>query len=606
MATKAASEDVKGDRQEAKARLKEARRLLAAGQYTQAETMATEVGTWGYSYGMFEDSPSKIVSASRAVRQRDAVRNLGAKGQPSLEIYALKVREARQYLAVGDLAKAEEAAQTARQLNVFPPVNADRADAVLHDIAMIKARGAAPAPAQVTAGAVGADPSVQRAGRSAPVVAPAPVDPAAADPLPIPAPSPFPGAVVDPTPNPVAAPPAADVLPTEPAQAPVPDASAPTAGPATPTNPGVQLLEQARALAVAGNFAAAKQAAVQARNGGFGVEAQADEALAQIGLVEQAGSLKFYESALDSMRKGDYDHARDLLTEMQSRELDEGTRQKVEDLLARLPQGKAGKATVGGQESAETVNAQRVQVEVGTKMAEARRLMEIDPDKAVELLGETLESIRAAGLPESVAKVQVRRVEVAIELAKKDKVSFDAKMKDKEYRAEIERKRLRHPRGRQGQEGPDQGQLMDQGPGVLRQRQARGGRGPGQAGRRDRPQQPRAGRPGHRRPLQAAVRGRRPDPLAQGRERGRDVQERRPHEHRLQQADRTAGSTTAQGLRDADRTRRATTTTAKLDRVQDGQGGGDPGFELNEEIDGQLRQGAAVGGGRLPRQVHRP
>ena len=37
----------------------------------------------------------------------------------------------------------------------------------------------------------------------------------------------------------------------------------------------------------------------------------------------------------------------------------------------------------------------------------------------------------------------VRRLEVAIELAKKDKVDFDVKMKDKKHRAEIELKRLR-------------------------------------------------------------------------------------------------------------------------------------------------------------------
>ena len=37
----------------------------------------------------------------------------------------------------------------------------------------------------------------------------------------------------------------------------------------------------------------------------------------------------------------------------------------------------------------------------------------------------------------------VRRLEVAIELAKKDKVVFDAKMKDKKQREEIEQKRLR-------------------------------------------------------------------------------------------------------------------------------------------------------------------
>ena len=37
----------------------------------------------------------------------------------------------------------------------------------------------------------------------------------------------------------------------------------------------------------------------------------------------------------------------------------------------------------------------------------------------------------------------VRRLEVAIELAKKDKVTFEVKMQDKQLRAEIETKRLR-------------------------------------------------------------------------------------------------------------------------------------------------------------------
>ena len=37
----------------------------------------------------------------------------------------------------------------------------------------------------------------------------------------------------------------------------------------------------------------------------------------------------------------------------------------------------------------------------------------------------------------------VRRLEVAIEMAKKDKVEFERKMQDKKLRAEIEKKRLR-------------------------------------------------------------------------------------------------------------------------------------------------------------------
>ena len=64
--------------------------------------------------------------------------------------------------------------------------------------------------------------------------------------------------------------------------------------------------------------------------------------------------------------------------------------------------------------------------------------METDPDKAIELLQRTLESVKAAGLPEAVTRSQTSRISIAIELAKKDKVAFDAKMKDKEGCAEIE------------------------------------------------------------------------------------------------------------------------------------------------------------------------
>ncbi len=76
-------------------------------------------------------------------------------------------------------------------------------------------------------------------------------------------------------------------------------------------------------------------------------------------------------------------------------------------------------------------------------MAESRRLLETDPDKAIQVLQETLESVKAADVSDAAKRTMVRRVEVALELAKKDKVSFDAKMKDKKYQEEIERKKLR-------------------------------------------------------------------------------------------------------------------------------------------------------------------
>ena len=51
--------------------------------------------------------------------------------------------------------------------------------------------------------------------------------------------------------------------------------------------------------------------------------------------------------------------------------------------------------------------------------------------------------MKAAEIPEALARTMIRRLEVAIELAKKDKVAFDIKMQDKSERAAIEAKRLR-------------------------------------------------------------------------------------------------------------------------------------------------------------------
>src|SRR5262249_18286377 len=163
------------------------------------------------------------------------------------------------------------------------------------------------------------------------------------------------------------------------------------------------------------------------RQGGFGMEAQADDLLTQVALAEQAGALSLYEAALDSMRKNDLDRARALLNELSAAELGGPLRQKVEDLLARLPKkGEPGKGQVGMPENdAEAVAAQKLNAEVGTRTAEARRLMETDPDRAIELLEKTLVQVKAADLSSPVAKTMTRRLEVAIELAKKDKATFD-------------------------------------------------------------------------------------------------------------------------------------------------------------------------------------
>ena len=230
--------------------------------------------------------------------------------------------------------------------------------------------------------------------------------------------------------------------------------TAPSDTGATTTNRGEQLLGEARTLYSGGNYAGARQMATEAKASQSGVDAQADELLSQVALAEQGGALNLYESALDAVRKGDSGRARALLTEVAASGgagLDEGTIQKVQDLLMKLPREMSGRASTVGipgphtqlETDVEALAAQKLNAEVGTKLAEGRRLQETDPDKAIALYENTLKAIKASDIPETVARTMARRMEVAIELAKKDKIAFDVKMKDKTERAEIERKRLR-------------------------------------------------------------------------------------------------------------------------------------------------------------------
>ena len=202
-------------------------------------------------------------------------------------------------------------------------------------------------------------------------------------------------------------------------------------------------MAQARTLLTSGNYRAARQAAEQARVSGAGLAA--DNLIAQIAQTQQQASLSLYEAALDGIRKGEVQRSRLLLSELASNDLDESMQQRVQDLMMKLPKDDSGRVDekLKSIEDAEAVKAQQLNAEVGTKVAEARRLLETDPQQAIEILEKTKTSVQAAGLSEAVTRTMVRRLEVAVDLAKKDKVSFDEKMKDKTYRAEIENKRLR-------------------------------------------------------------------------------------------------------------------------------------------------------------------
>jgi type II secretory pathway component GspD/PulD (secretin) len=452
-----------GDRTQAKTRLKEARTSLNQGDYDRAEAIALEVGSWGLNYGILEDNPSKIVSAARALRRREASRQGGSKVQQSESVYNTIVAEARQLMTTGQYEAAEARARQAQQMNVVPSLTADRAEAVLHDIAMIRARVSAPqidpavstvrydspsSEAERQANELLAQNQLdaarakfveaerlrqQEAGIAADEAPVALVDPAG-DPTTPSAPTP---AISDPF-HP-AQPPAA---PADLAPAPIDMTSLTNAG-APPSANLADAMAQAHALLAAGNYRAARQAAEAAKAAGGGLEA--DNLIAQIAQTQQQAVLSLYEAALDGLRKGDYARSRALLTELSTTDLDEATHQKVQDLLAQLPAagGPTGDDRLKAIQDAETVKAQQMNAEVGTKVAEARRLLETDPAQAIALLEKQKLAVQQAGLSEAVSRTMLRRLDVAVELARKDKVVFDEKMKDKAFREEIEHKRLR-------------------------------------------------------------------------------------------------------------------------------------------------------------------
>lgn len=400
------------DKRNAKEKLKQARSMLASGHYDQAEAIAVDVAAWKIDFGMFEDSPKKVIAAARAVKQRDKLRQAGTKAEVSLGVYDALVQEARLMSSQGKLDEAEAKARQAMGMNVAPPLDSPRAEDVLHEISVARAAGKA-----------ATDPAVARVSADAPGVAD-----------------------LTPPPAPVADAPVGVAAVEIPEPAPADNiAKIAESGEAKPANPGELLLEQARGLMAAGNFEAARLAAEKAKAGNHGVEAQAEDVLAQIGLAAQNGSIAMYEAALDALRKGDTGRAKALLTEISSVPgVDDGMNQKVQDLLLRLASDdKSAKEEASKPTDMALVAAQKLNAEVGTKVAEARRHLETDPGKSIKLLEETLEVVKKAEAPDAVKRTMVRRVEVAIELAKKEKATFDVKMADADARAEIERKRLR-------------------------------------------------------------------------------------------------------------------------------------------------------------------
>ena len=387
------------DRRMAKAKLQQARAMLNDRQFEQAEALALEVKRWGLSYGLFDDTPDKVAAAARALRRRDKIRNTPLRERSSQGVYDELVHESRQYMKAGRLDDAETKAKMAQRMGVVPGLEADRAESVLHDIAMLRAKGqpsaepssprlaignaTAPAMANVDTAPMAAaqvaasratqsptsDPAVQRIAATETVGGPEltpPTDKTAVQP-----------AASSSAPAQAAAPIDLTAAPATPAVESTNDQATAVAAPA---NRGEQLLAEAKSLFTNTNYAAALQLAKEAKAGKFGVDAQADEMIAQIGMAAQARAISLYEEAMASLRKGDNQRARALLTEVAADETfeDETLKAKVEGLLQKLAggaQGGPGSASpTDAAQDAETLGAQKLNAEVGTKIAEARRL----------------------------------------------------------------------------------------------------------------------------------------------------------------------------------------------------------------------------------------
>ena len=136
-----------GDHKTAKAMLREARAALSNHQYDQAESIAQEVRGWNLSFGLFEDNPDKVAAAARALRKRDKIRTTTPREQASQGVYDVLVQESRQLVKIGKLDEAEVKVRQAQRMNVIPALTADRAESVLHDIAMARARTSPGVPA---------------------------------------------------------------------------------------------------------------------------------------------------------------------------------------------------------------------------------------------------------------------------------------------------------------------------------------------------------------------------------------------------------------------------------------------------------------------------
>ncbi|MGP0069350.1 MAG: hypothetical protein ACLQGP_37835, partial [Isosphaeraceae bacterium] len=300
------------DRKTAKAKLHQAREMMNDRRFQEAEALALEVKQWGLSYGLFDDTPDKVAAAARALRRRDKIRETKPSERSSQALYDELVQESRHYMKTGRLDEAEEKARKAERMGVVPGLETDRAESVLHEIAIIRAKNQPSAAPLATASdptlAVGAQAGVAVVKADNPAEPSSPTDAAPQAATPASDPEVQRIAATEPNAGPDLAAPAADgaqalsPAPTpsqSPVEAPgtaaVASASATPSEPtvkdqapaaATPANRGEQLLVEAKALFTNANYAAALQLILAVDVVGYSRLMGEDEAGTALGVRE--------------------------------------------------------------------------------------------------------------------------------------------------------------------------------------------------------------------------------------------------------------------------------------------------------------------------------
>ncbi len=417
----------------AKERLSEARAMIGRGDYDGAESLAMEVQGWGLKFLRIEDSPEKVAAAARALRQTDLKRST----QSSQSTYDLLVTEARSLLNEGRYEEAAQQANHALRLNVVPPIGVDRAEAVLHEVELAQAGTPAPMPVSPLGlpeppSSMG-DPNVMVAQGNLPIEPDNVMNQVEVDD--VPSFNDFPPAIPEPAGSAmVGIDPVLDAMNLA-EQLPTPA-----------EDPAQVALARSRNLLASGNYDAARTAADEAAMAG--AQTEASDIQSQINLAEQSAAYQLFNAAAAALREQDIDRARALIDEVSAIDLAfaPSLKARVDDLASKLTESEAEDLEADVFETeldAMTVEAQRMNTEVSSKVSEARRLMDSKPSEGITILEETKVAVTVAEIPEPVRRTLLQRVEVALELAERDREVFEAKMTDERARADAEREHLR-------------------------------------------------------------------------------------------------------------------------------------------------------------------